>query len=331
MAFLRRKTINKEFGFGTTDTRQKRLINPDGSYNFRRIGLPFYETFNVYHFLTTTSIPRFGLLIIIWYSTVNLLFVGLFYLIGIKNISGMLYETKWEEFWEVYFFSAQTLTTVGYGRLNPIGFGASALSSIEALVGLLSFALVTGLLYARFAKAPSIVMFSKRAVIAPFMWNGQEILGFMFRAANQYNTNLMNMKAQISLSLLETNDNGEQTRKFYPLSLERDMVTFFPSSWTIVHPIAQESPLYGYTYEAFEAARPEFLILLNGFDETFDQNVFARYSYSVEEIEWGAKFVKIFGFDDEGNATVNLGDINKYEKMEINHLVATASTLELRE
>jgi inward rectifier potassium channel len=329
MAFFRRKTSDKEFGFGATDARQKRLINPDGSYNFRRIGLPFYETFNAYHYLITASLPRFALIIVIWYSTINLIFVGLFYLVGVHNIGGMIFETKSGEFWEVYFFSAQTLTTVGYGRLNPTGFWASAISSFEALVGLLSFALVTGLLYARFAKAPSIVMFSKKAVIAPFTWNGQETLGFMLRTANQYNSNLMNMKAQISLSILETNDKDEKARKFYPLSLERETIAFFPSSWTVVHPIDQESPMYGYTYEAFEAAQPEFLVLLSGFDETFDQNVFARYSYSVAEIEWGAKFVRIFGFDDEGNATVDLGNLSKFEKMEINHLVATASTLEL--
>jgi inward rectifier potassium channel len=318
--FNRRRSVqqqNKEMGFGVTDVRQNRLLNPDGSYNYVRIGLPFFKTFNVYHFLVTASWVRFLLIIFLWYSIVNLFFVGLYYAFGSDGLAGMLYHTEIEKFWEVYFFSAQTLTTVGYGRLNPMSFSASAIASLEALVGLLSFALITGLLFARFAKSPATLLFSEKAIFAPFNWQNNTITALMFRTVNPYRTNIMNLNAKITCSILEPNENGDWVRKFYPLNLERDTITFFPSSWTIVHPIDDNSPLYGLDWGGVQKAAPELLILLNGFDETFDQNVFIRYSYNVEEMVWGGKFVKIFNFDAEGQATIDVGRLSEFDVVDI--------------
>ena len=325
--FFKRKPMqqeSKELGFGTTDARQRRLINPNGTYNYARIGLPFYQTFNVFHFLITAKWHRLMFVILLWYSVVNLIFVSVYYASGVDGLTGMVYRTDMDKFWEVYFFSAQTLTTVGYGRLNPMSFSASAIASFEALVGLMSFALITGILYARFSKAPSILIFSKKAVVAPFTFQGQDITGLMFRVANTYNTSLMNMKAQVTLSVLDCDTLdalGRPTRRFIPIALERDTITFFPSSWTIVHPIDENSPFYGMTHADFQKSMPEMMILMSGFDETFDQNVFIRYSYSIDEIEWGAKFIKIFGFDTEGQAVVDLGNLDTFEKKEIDDLV----------
>ncbi len=325
--FFKGKTLqqeSKELGFGTTDARQRRLINPDGTYNYTRIGLPFYQTFNVFHFLITATWLRLMVVILLWYSLVNAIFVAIYYMVGIDELTGMIYQTEMDKLWEVCFFSAQTLTTVGYGRINPMGFGASAIASLEALVGLMSFSIITGILYARFSKAPSILIFSKKAVVAPYTWQGQEITGLMVRIANTYNTSLMNMKAQITASLLDFESldaAGQPIRRFMSLALERDTITFFPSSWTIVHPIDENSPFYGMNQADFEKSLPEVMILISGFDDTFDQNVFSRYSYSMDEIEWGAKFIKIFGFDTEGQATVDLGNLDTFEKKEIDHLV----------
>lgn len=325
--FKKRKLLqqqSKELGFGTTDARQVRLINPDGTYNYKRINLSLYKSFNVFYFLITATWLQLMLTIFLWYSLVNFVFVGMYYAVGVDQLTGMIYKTEIEKFWEVYFFSAQTLTTVGYGRLNPLGFSASSIASFEALVGLMSFAIITGVLYARFSKAPSIVMFSKNAVVAPFTWQGQEITGLMFRIANAYNSSLMEMKAVVSASLLdfETLDTeGQPIRRFVSLSLERDMLTFFPSSWTIVHPIDENSPFYGLNAADFKKALPEIMILMNGFDETFDQKIYARSSYSAAEIVWGAKFVKVFGYDTEGQATVDLSLLDKFEKKEIDDLI----------
>ena len=322
---------SKELGFGTTDARQRRLINTDGTYNYIRIGLPFYQTFNVFHFLITATWMRLMVVILLWYTLVNVVFVALYYMVGINELTGMVYNSELEKFSEVYFFSAQTLTTVGYGRINPMHFGASAIASVEALVGLMSFAIITGILYARFSKAPSILIFSKKAVVAPFTWQGQEITGLMFRIANTYNSSLMNMNAQISVSLLDFDSldaAGQPIRRFMAVGLERDTITFFPSSWTIVHPIDENSPFYGMNQADFKKSLPEVMILLSGFDDTFDQNVYSRYSYALDEIEWGAKFIRIFGFDTEGQATVDLGHLHTFEKKEIDHLIPILEKVE---
>jgi inward rectifier potassium channel len=322
--FFRKKALqtSRELGFGTTDVRQRRLINPDGSYNFVRLGIPFYETFNVYHYLLSASWAKLILIIIGWYSVFNFLFVGLYYAFCPSQIVGMIYHNEWDRFWEIYFFSAQTLTTVGYGRINPTGIAASAIASLEALTGLMSFALITGLLFARFAKSPGRLLFAEKAVIAPFTWNGQELPAFMFRTANPYKTNLMNLKAQITVSLVEkVDENGAEQRRFYPLTLERNEINFFPSSWTLVHPIDEDSPIYGFTEEDLRRSSAEFMVLINAFDETFDQNTFVRHSYPADMIEWGAKYQRIFDFNENDQATVDLGRLGAFDKMQIEHLL----------
>ena len=129
--------------------------------------------------------------------------------------------------------------------------------------------------FARFAKSPGNLKFAEKAVIAPFTWNGQELTAFMFRTANPYRTNLMTMRAQITVSLVEaTDENGTQQRRFYPLTLERTEINFFPSSWTLVHPIDENSPIYGFKMDDFRKSSVEFMVLLSGFDETFEPDLF---------------------------------------------------------
>ena len=309
-----RKQASQEVGFGITTANNQRLMNSDGSYNYIKIGLPWYETFNIFHFFMSAPLSHFIIIVMAWYTLMNLIFTGFYYVIGVEHLTGLVYKNEWEHFMEVYFFSAQTLTTVGYGRINPMGFGASSIASIEALVGLLSFAVFTGLVYARFAKPKASFLFSKNAVIAPY----NNITALMFRFANKTKSNLMNMKVQVTLSIVETDENGVENRKFFtPLSLERDSVIFFPSSWTIVHPIDDTSPLFGMNEDDFKKAQPELMILVTGFDDTFDANVHIRHAYDANDMEWGAKFVKIFGTAEDGRPQVNLGKLSNFDKMAI--------------
>ncbi len=317
--FLKRKHIeSKEVGFGKADNVQQRLMNADGSYNFVRVGLPWYASFNFYHFLINISWLRFIFVVIIWYTVMNLLFTGLYFSTCSKSLTGMVYSNDFEHFMEVYFFSAQTLTTVGYGRINPTGIMAGAIASAEALVGLLSFALFTGLLYARFAKPNANLSFSNKAVFAPF---GSQT-GLMFRLANQLNSSLINTKAQVTLSIMEWDESGNSTRKFYtPLNLERDSIIFFPSSWTIVHPIDENSPLYGMNWADIEKGKPELLILISGYDESFSETVFNRHSYHFIDMVWGAKFVKMLDTNAKGMSVVDLSKIDDYDKVAIDELI----------
>jgi inward rectifier potassium channel len=319
---LRRHQESKEVGFGKTDNTQARLMNRDGSYNFTQTGVAWYETFNFYHFLSTCSWGRFMLVVLVWYSFMNLIFTGLYFSACSTHLTGLIYTNSWEKFMEVYFFSAQTLTTVGYGRINPIGPMASSIASLEALVGLMSFAVITGLLYARFAKPKAPILYSDNALFAPY-FNG---IALMFRVANRFSSSLMNMKVQITLAIMEPDEHGVSVRKFYtPLHLERDFVIFFPSSWTLVHPIDEESPLFGLTWEDIKEAQPELMILVSGFDETLGVNVHSRQSYLLDEMVWGAKFVKILDTNTSGKALLNLGRFHDFDLMPVESLVGVTT------
>jgi inward rectifier potassium channel len=300
----------KDPGFGNKDTsRGGRFINKDGSFNVRRSGLPYYISFSFYHYLISISWFKFCIYILIAYLFINLLFASLYLYTGIEKLGGTNGETAFENFQDAFFFSTQTFTTVGYGRINPIGLSSNIISSMESLIGLLAFALATGLLYGRFSRPNANIIFSDKAVIAPY----QGITGFMFRIANARNNELINVEAQVAFTRVEKFQ-GSDVRKYYELSLEREKVDFFSLSWTIVHPIDENSPLWGVSQEDLNSSDGEFLILLKAFDDTFSQNVHTRSSYKFNEITWNHKFSSIFKRND-GMTLLELDKISLSEKV----------------
>jgi inward rectifier potassium channel len=296
-----------DLGFGTRETpKGKRIINKDGSFNVLRKGIPFNEFFNFYHYLVSISWTKFILIVFSGYILINILFALIYYLIGTEHLIGIMANNEFEKFMEDFFFSAQSFTTVGYGRISPQGFLTSTVASLEALFGLLSLAIATGLIYGRFSRPVAKIAYSKNAVIAPF----KNITGFMFRVANKQMSQMVDVEVRVMYSCLE---NG--VRKFYGLKLEYKTITFFPSIWTVNHPIDEESPLNGKNEEDLIKEEAEFLILLKGFDDTFSTNVHSRYSYNANEIVWGVKFSNIFGTDGNGMGTVAVNRISDYEKV----------------
>ena len=188
-----------------------------------------------------------------------------------------------------FFFSVQTLSTIGYGQVVPIGTAANAVVTVESLVGLFGFAIVTGLLFARFSRPTAKMLFSRHAVIAPYQ-NGT---AFEFRVANARSNELIEVSAKVLVSRFEEVD-GLRTRRYYPLQLERSSVVFLPLTWTVVHPIDPSSPLYGETEQSLRASQTEFLVLLSGFDETFSATVHTRTSFVPNEVLWGFRFASAF-------------------------------------
>lgn len=297
----------KDLGLGSKETpKGKRIINKDGSFNVLRKGIPFNEYFNFYHYLVSISWTKFILIVFSGYVLVNFIFALIYYLIGVEHLIGIIAQNEYEKFMETFFFSAQSFTTVGYGRISPQGFVTSAVASIEALTGLLSLAIATGLLYGRFSRPVAKIAYSHKAIIAPF----KNITGFMFRVANKQMSQMVDVEVRVMYSTLENS-----SRKFYSLKLEYKTITFFPSIWTVNHPIDEESPLFGKNAEDLIKSGDEFLILLKGFDDTFSTNVHSRYSYFADEIVWGVKFVNIFGTDNKGMGTVSIDRLSKYEKV----------------
>jgi inward rectifier potassium channel len=304
--------VNKDLGLGSRVAQgsHERFLNRDGSFNVRRGGLPFFRTLNMYHALLTMSWIKFYLLLALGYFITNIFFASVYLACGSNAFRGAEGITVIERFLEAFFFSVQTLATIGYGRISPNSFAANIVVTFEALVGLLGFALATGLLFARFSRPHAKIIFSHHAIIAPY----KDITAFEFRIVNERSNELIEVNATVSLSRLEI-VNGRTMRKFYPLSLEREKVVFLPLHWVVVHPITETSPLYGITAEQFNKADSEILILLTDVDETFSQSVHARSSYKTTEIVWGAKFRDVFIESDTGKLSIDMKKIHDIERV----------------
>ena len=285
----------------------KRILSHDGNFNVRRIG----ERKLVFHELLTMSWLKFALFIVAFYSIVNLVF-ALIYLTVDYNGIGMTsdYEVH-NRFFVALFFSAQTLTTVGYGSLYPLSSTVSFVAASEALVGLMGFAIFTGLMYGRFSKTPHSIRFSKHALISPY----KEGFGLMFRAANERNHNLTELSVSVTLAMV-INENGKPTRKFFPLTIDNNKIVYFPLNWTMVHPIDDKSPLFGLTKQDVEISEAEVLILVKGYNETSGQDIYARNSYTHQEIIWDAKFDLPYYFSEDGITVFELDKIDNYHIIE---------------
>jgi inward rectifier potassium channel len=300
-----------ELGFGQTGGNQTRLINSDGSYNYQKIGVPWLERIQAFRWLTTHSWISFVVFILAGFFLLNLLFTGFYYLLGLEQLSGMSESTPWRKFIEVFSFSVQTATTVGYGRINPVGVGANIIAMFQVISGIFYTALITGLVWGRFAKPINGIRFSDQAIIAPFK-SGQ---GLMLRLINVQNSSLMTAHVQVTLGYLTPNEQGQTVRQFISLDLERDYITFFVSNWTIVHPINEVSPFYNKSAADIEAMRPEVFILFTAYDEVFNSTIHARRSYAHEEIQYGFKFVKMFHLDGQGQPVVDVSKLSDVEKV----------------
>jgi inward rectifier potassium channel len=304
----------RDLGFGSrvTDQPGTRFLNRDGTFNVERTGISRLQARSLYHTLLTVSWGRFYGTLILLYLIVNLLFALGYVACGPGALHGSVASTPGEQFQDAFFFSVQTLATIGYGRISPVGLPANVLVAGEAFLGLLGVALSTSLSFARFARPEAHVLFSRRAVVAPYR-GGR---AFMFRVVHARETQLITVEAQVMLSRLE-GPPGARVRRFHPLPLERSSVTFFPLHWTVVHPMDEASPLRGATVEDLEAADAEFLILLTAFDETSSQTVHARSSYKPAEVVVGARFVDMFVPSRHGRPRADLGRLHDLEPVDL--------------
>lgn len=298
-----------DLGFGAvvSSASRKRLLNADGSFNVRRVGLPWAEAVSLYHSALTLRWPQFFGWVVLIYITINVLFAGLYVLCGDAALVGTGAALMGGTFARAFFFSVETFATIGYGNISPAGAMAHSIMTVEALVGVLAQALITGLFFARFARPTAAITFSSKAVIAPFK-DGKAL---MIRMANRRKNELIELKASLSFSYID-GSTGSALRRYRPLSLDRAEVTFFPLAWTIVHPITPASPLWGMDHHAFVERDVEILLLLAGTDDTFATTVHARTSYKPEQIVWGEKFTNIFNPpDNEGVMSLDISRLDE--------------------
>ncbi|HQV06139.1 MAG TPA: ion channel [Chitinophagaceae bacterium] len=314
--FNRLKRLRSENASGYSNNSNDtggRFVNKNGKANVLKRGAPILSRYSWYHTLLEMKLGKFLLFIFGVYIVLNLFFAGLYYLIGIEHLEGVHRGSAFKDFTEVFFFSAQTFTTVGYGRISPNGFLANSVSTFEAFLGLLSFAIATGLFYGRFARPQTFLKFSKNALIAPYL-NGKAL---MFRIAPFKNNNLSELEVKVTMAIT-TNENGQLRDKFYVLDLEMNRINAMALSWTIVHPITKDSPLDGFTKEDIANTDIEIIIFIKGFDEVFSTQVVSRTSYISEEIIWGAKFKMMYHPNHDKSKTIlSLNKINDFEKVDL--------------
>lgn len=295
----------QDLGFGNKiPSGNTRLLNRDGTFNVERRGIPSHYALSGYQVLINVNWPIFIVIMLMAYIFINTLFSFVYLAAGVEHLVGHDGSSMIGNFWDAFFFSAQTLTTVGYGRIAPEGILTSGVAAFESLTGLMGFAIASGLLYSRFARPRAQLIFSDHILISPY----RDITGLMFRMANARNNQLIDTEVQLSLAMTA----ADGTRQFFDLALERKMINFFPLSWTVVHPIEPGSPLYGMGPEVFIHGDGEFFIQIKAFDDTFAQTIFIRKSYSFSELIHGAKFAFIIGRSESGATIIDLHRLSEH-------------------
>jgi inward rectifier potassium channel len=301
-------------GFGTNASSYGgRFITKSGNANVKKSGIDFFEGISWYH--TMVNIPRWKFLIIIvtFYFLVNFIFASIYYGIGVEHLNGVNATAALDKFGQAFFFSIQTFTTVGYGHVSPSGFSTSFVAAVEALFGLLSFAIATGLFYGRFSKPKAHIKFSENALISPY----KDGTALMLRLTPFKNTNLTDAEVKVTLGM-KLDEKGTLTNKFYTLDLELSKINALNLSWTLVHPITESSPLYHLTEDDFKNVEGEILVFLKVFDDMFSTTVVKRSSYSFSEIVFGAKFLPMFSRNDSQNKTIlHIDKLNLHEKIKL--------------
>ncbi len=282
-----------------------RMVNPDGSYNIiRKGGLNGFQDF--YKFLLEIKWYWFMSFVTAFYIVMNLIFTSFYLLAGIEQLT--ISNDNQSDFFNAFFFSAQTFTTVGYGSISPNGKAADVIAMVEAFIGLLSFALATGLLYGRFSKPSTKIAFSKNIIITPF----EDGTAAMFKIVNLRNNVLLNTKVT-TLFIIDKGgtDSEEFNKDYFRLELESDTVNFFPLTWTLVHKISDASPLFGLTVNDLKKRNAEVVIMVETFDETFAQTIIQKHSYAQDQWIENVKFDKNFRADENGKLVLYVNELNK--------------------
>ncbi|TXD50942.1 MULTISPECIES: ion channel [unclassified Polaribacter] len=303
---------SKDPGIGHNSRENaKSVINADGSSNVQHINRK-RNLNDLYGYFMGISWSQFFVLIVLVYTFLNMMFGLLYVLIGIEQITNTK-GTFLEDFLNGFFFSAQTLTTVGYGGIVPKGIAANFIAVFEAMLGLLCFSFITGMLYGRFSKPKAYIAFSKNLILRDF----KDQKTIMFRLMNSRKTVMIEPAIKVTLSITEKDEEGEFKRNFYELKLERSNIMYLPTVWTIVHNIDTESPLFEYSKEAIKKLNAHLYIVLHYHEKSFSQVVYQIYSYNFADLITDVKYKQTASFDAEGYTVLDHETLSAVEKNEV--------------
>jgi inward rectifier potassium channel len=289
----------------TADPAPWRAVSRDGRDRLLRINLPSDPLHDVYHLLLSTTWAQLLGLYAVAFLTVNGVFALLYWAGGqdVEHATGFADE---------FFFSVQTMCTIGYGVMAPHGLYANVLATLEAFTGVVIFSIATGIAFAKFSRPTARVLFSRVAVVRP--WD-DGVPALQFRMGNLRGNRIIEARITLTLMRNETRD-GENLRRFHDLQLTRSTATFFALSWTATHLIDKSSPLYGRSADDLRRDQCELIVSLLGLDENFAQTVHARYSYVADEIVWNARFVDVLTSDAAGHRGVDYAHFHAVQPIE---------------
>jgi len=279
-----------------------------GQVEFVKVNTDAWRWRDVYRWLLGLNWPRFAAFVAIVYIGLNLLFAAL-YSLQQDSIAG---STGGHWFFDCFFFSIQTLATVGYGHMYPQTLYGHIISTMEIMTGVFLLAVMTGLIFVRFSRPIARVVFSQSIVIAPL--NGYPTL--MVRVGNENQHSMVEAEFRIMFSRDEQLLEGGDFRYFYVLKLHFDRLTVFPAALTLRHTIDEKSPLFGATPESLEASRVLFLVSVVGIDPVIAAPVQIQKDYSWHDIRFGERFVDIYTQSGRGQLTVDYGRLHETEAAE---------------
>ncbi len=257
---------------------------------------------DLYHFLLQTSWSRVMLLVASTYLGINLVFACL-YLAGGDTIAGATPGS----FGDAFFFSVQTFSTIGYGVMAPKGGFASVVVTMEAFVGLVTVAMATGLMFAKFSRPTARLLFSDRMVIAPR--DGQPTL--MLRVANERGNDVIEASFRVTVLKPEMSAEGERMRRLHDIKLVRGDTPLFTLTFQGMHVIDDQSPLHGVTPELLRAGEMRFIVTVTGLDATFATTIHGRHIYQADEVVWNARFADVLSNRPDGRLQLDYGKFHE--------------------
>jgi inward rectifier potassium channel len=287
------------------------LVNREGRINVhstRNWQNPFSD---LYHYFFSLSWPKFLLHVAGIYFLINLFFGALYYTCGVDAIS-QVHSVGWERFKHCLFLSIENMSAVDYGRVGNVGLVPDLLMTIQAFLGILTLAVITGLFYARFSRATARIIFSNKVIIGTH--NGKPCL--FFRIANERLNQIAEAHMSLHITRNEISLEGEHSRKFYDLKLEREHTPLFALSWTVRHYIDEKSPLFAVDMEKMKQTQVGILASLTGIDENFAQPIIARHAYSIEDIVYNKRFKDIIKWH-ERKVHIDLRAIHDVHDLEL--------------
>lgn len=267
-------------------------------------GLPRRPWQDLYHLFMTVSWPTLFASYAGFFALFNLIFAALYQAqpADIANLNPGGY-------WGRFFFSVETLATVGYGDMHPQTVYAHVIASIEIFTGMMSLALITGMMFARFSRPTARILFARHAVVRQF--DGR--LTLMLRAANARQNVIMEATAQLRLIRDEQTTEGYRMRRIYDLPLRRREQPMFLYGWSLMHVIDETSPLSGASFESLRRAKAFLLLTIGGIDETTGQTLMSRYQYHASSLRWDHTFTDIFTTGEDG---IDRFDYTKFHDVE---------------